>query len=94
MYKFCPFNIILFNPLKMNYKQKKIITLDKSLRAEILTGLVEHNKIKLVGLGTFEIKEVSARPGRNPLTGKIMEFRAYKKIKFKATKKLKVAVCL
>lgn len=77
----------------MNHKQKKIIHLDLALRKEILAGLRRHGKIKIVGLGTFEVKKAKARSGHNPLTGKDMRIRSYYRIKFKATKKLKDGVC-
>lgn len=75
-----------------NQKQKCIVNLPNDLRAEIRGGIVEHGKVKVVGLGIFETRRIPARPGRNPATGEIVRIRAYKKIKFRPTKSLKEAL--
>ena len=46
----------------------------------------------MVGFGTFEVTERSAREGRNPLTGEPMKISASKAPKFKAGKALKDSV--
>ena len=46
-------------------------------------------KVQLVGFGTFEVSERSAREGRNPKTGETMTISASKSPKFKAGKALK-----
>ena len=54
--------------------------------------LKKGEKIQLVGFGTFEVAERSAREGRNPQTGATMKIPASKAPKFKAGKALKDAV--
>ena len=54
--------------------------------------LTKGEKIQLVGFGTFEVAERSAREGRNPQTGATMKIPASKAPKFKAGKALKDAV--
>lgn len=54
--------------------------------------LKKGEKIQLVGFGTFEVSQRSAREGRNPQTGKTMKIAACKAPKFKAGKALKDAV--
>lgn len=76
-----------------NKKQKKIVNLPKDLRTQVQKGLVRHGKVKVVGLGIFETKEIPSRPGRNPQSGEIVQIPAYKKIKFRPTKALKESVC-
>jgi len=49
-------------------------------------------KVQLVGFGTFEVTERTAREGRNPRTGETMTIAATKTPKFKAGKALKDAV--
>ena len=49
-------------------------------------------KVQLVGFGTFEVSERSAREGRNPQTGETMKIAASKAPKFKAGKALKDAI--
>lgn len=54
--------------------------------------LKKGEKVQLVGFGTFEISERSAREGRNPQNGQTMTIPASKAPKFKAGKALKDAV--
>jgi len=54
--------------------------------------LAEGDKISLVGFGTFETSERSARKGRNPQNGKEIEIPAKTLPKFKAGKTLKEKV--
>ena len=54
--------------------------------------LVNGGKIQLVGFGTFEVSERSARTGRNPQTGAEMKIAASKAPKFKAGKALKDSI--
>jgi nucleoid DNA-binding protein len=77
-----------------NVKQKKIVSLPTDLRSKIQKGLVRHGKVKVVGLGIFETREIPARPGRNPQSGMIVMIPSYLKIKFRPTKSLKEAVCI
>ena len=51
--------------------------------------LKKGGKIQLVGFGTFEVSERSAREGRNPHTGETMKIAASKAPKFKPGKALK-----
>ena len=68
---------------------------EKALKAfvDVVTSeLKRGEKVQLVGFGTFEVSERSAREGRNPQTGKTMKIEACKAPKFKAGKALKDAV--
>ncbi len=58
----------------------------------ISTTLAQGEKIQLIGFGTFEVRERSARKGRNPQTGEEIEIAASKVPAFKAGKELKEAV--
>ena len=49
-------------------------------------------KIKLVGFGTFLVRERQARSGRNPRTGETISIESAKIPAFKAGKALKDAV--
>ncbi len=42
------------------------------------------DKITLIGFGTFDVQDVPARTGRNPQTGKPIQIKAKKKVRFKA----------
>ena len=58
----------------------------------ITEALKAGDKVQLIGFGTFEVKEVAAREGRNPLTGESITIEACKKPSFSASKALKDAV--
>ena len=65
---------------------------EKALKAftdVVAAELKKGGKVQLVGFGTFEVAERSAREGRNPQTGKAMKIKASKAPKFKAGKPLK-----
>ncbi len=64
----------------------------KAFTDVIAEELKKGEKIQLVGFGTFEVSERSARTGRNPQTGKEMTIPASKAPKFKAGKALKDSV--
>lgn len=54
--------------------------------------LKKGGKIQLVGFGTFEVRERSARTGINPQTGAKIKIAASKNPVFKAGKALKDAI--
>jgi DNA-binding protein HU-beta len=58
----------------------------------VAEALAAGDKIQLVGFGTFETRERSARKGRNPQTGAEIEIAASNVPVFKAGKALKDAV--
>ncbi len=57
------------------------------------TALKKGERVTLVGFGTFGISKRSARKGRNPQTGKVIQIAARKVVRFRAgcelTKKVK-----
>ena len=55
----------------------------------ISTALQNGDKVQLVGFGNFEVRERSARKGRNPHTGEEIEIPASKIPAFKPGKALK-----
>lgn len=55
----------------------------------ISTALQNGDKVQLVGFGNFEVRERSARKGRNPQTGEEIEIAASKIPAFKPGKALK-----
>jgi DNA-binding protein HU-beta len=54
--------------------------------------LVKGSKVRIVGLGIFQVKRREARIGRNPQTGEPVKIKASKKVTFRAGKELKEAV--
>lgn len=60
---------------------------------EVITNTLKKNeKVQLVGFGTFEVRDRSARIGRDPRTNKEIKIPASKAPAFKAGKALKDTV--
>ena len=57
--------------------------------AAIANALKNGDKVQLIGFGTFEVKAVAEREGRNPKTGETIKIAAAKKPVFSASKVLK-----
>ena len=57
--------------------------------AAIANALKNGDKVQLLGFGTFEVKAVADREGRNPKTGETIKIPASKKAAFTASKLLK-----
>jgi DNA-binding protein HU-beta len=55
----------------------------------ITSALQSGDKVQLVGFGNFEVRERTARKGRNPQTGKEIDIPASKSPAFKPGKALK-----
>lgn len=58
----------------------------------ITESLKNGDKVQLIGFGNFEVRERSARKGRNPQTGEEIDIPASKVPAFKPGKALKDAV--
>jgi len=52
-------------------------------------ALVQTEKLKIAGFGTFLIRNKDARMGRNPQTGEPLEISARRVLSFKASDQLK-----
>lgn len=75
-----------------NVDKKACEAVVNGVLAAITEALKDGDKVQLIGFGTFEVKEVAAREGRNPLTGESITIEACKKPSFSASKALKDAV--
>lgn len=60
--------------------------------ASVTDALANGDKVQLIGFGTFEVRERSAKTARNPRTGETMTVPATKVPAFKAGAALKAAV--
>lgn len=58
----------------------------------IVKSLKKGEKIRITGLGIFQVRKRPARMGRNPATGEAIKIKASKKIAFRAAKELKQAI--
>ena len=58
----------------------------------ITNHLQKGERVKITGLGILQVRNRAARMARNPRTGETLEIKAGKKVTFRATKKLKMAI--
>jgi DNA-binding protein HU-beta len=58
----------------------------------ITKHLKKGEKVKITGLGILQVRRRAARMGRNPATGEAIKIKASKKVAFRATKELKLAI--
>ncbi|TBX73755.1 HU family DNA-binding protein [Bacillus mycoides] len=77
---------------KAELTQKDAAAATQAVLDAITNALANEEKVQILGFGTFEVRERSARTGRNPQTGEAMQITASKVPAFKAGKELKVAV--
>ncbi|SEB23380.1 HU family DNA-binding protein [Bacillus nitratireducens] len=78
--------------VKAELTQKDAAAATQAVLDAITNALANEEKVQILGFGTFEVRERSARTGRNPQTGEAMQIAASKVPAFKAGKELKVAV--
>ncbi len=77
---------------KANLSKKDAEAAVAAVIASVEGALKAGDKVQLVGFGTFEVRERSARQGRNPQTGKTVKIPASKVPAFKAGKAFKDAI--
>ena len=62
-----------------------------------LTGMIRKHlkkgeQVKIAGLGILRVRNRAARVGRNPATGEVIQIKASKKVAFRASLALKMAI--
>ncbi|MFJ8219741.1 HU family DNA-binding protein [Bacillus cereus] len=77
---------------KAELTQKDAAAATQAVLDTITNALANGEKVQILGFGTFEVRERTARTGRNPQTGEEMQIGASKAPAFKAGKELKAAV--
>ena len=64
--------------------------------AETIVILTDHlkkgRKVRINGLGVFQVKKRAARKGRNPATGESIKIKARKRVAFAASRDLKASL--
>ncbi len=58
----------------------------------VVKHLKKGNKVRVTGLGIFQVRNRPARMGRNPATGEAIKIKASKKVAFRVAKDLKEAI--
>jgi DNA-binding protein HU-beta len=74
--------------------------MSKKAMGELLAGFVDLTvrhlkkgaKVRVTGLGIFQVRKRPARMGRNPATGEAIKIKASKKLAFRAAKEVKEAI--
>jgi DNA-binding protein HU-beta len=64
----------------------------EDLASLITKHLKKSERVKIAGLGIFQVRKRAARMGRNPATGEAIKIKASKKVAFRAAKDLKMAI--
>jgi DNA-binding protein HU-beta len=77
---------------KVGLSQAETSQVMDALLGEVSNCLAEGKKVRLIGFGTFEVRERAARKGVNPQTGQAMDIPGSKAPSFKPGKELKDAV--
>ena len=72
-------------------KKQSLEMLD-DLIGTIAKHLKSGERVKIAGLGILQVRNRAARMGRNPVTGEPIQIKASKKVAFRATKELKMAI--
>ena len=75
-----------------NLSQQQTAAVIDALIDEVIGALKKGKKVRLIGFGTFEVRERKARTGVNPKTFAKMEIPASKSPAFKPGKELKDAI--
>ena len=81
---------ILFENLGLNKRESKDMV--EAFFTEIADTLTAGQWVKLSGFGNFQLRNKTARPGRNPKTGEMIPIAARRVVTFHASQKLKDAV--
>jgi DNA-binding protein HU-beta len=77
---------------KQEMSKKAMAELLGSFIELIVKNLKKGNKVRVTGLGIFQVRKRPARLGRNPLTGEQIKIKASKKLAFRAAKEVKEAI--
>ena len=77
----------LFDQVGLNKREAK--DLIDAFFETVGTSLEAGVDVKISGFGNFQLREKSARPGRNPKTGELVPISARRVVTFHASQKLK-----
>lgn len=80
----------LFEDLGLNKREAKEIV--ELFFEEIKRALESGEQVKISGFGKFELRDKSARPGRNPKTGEEIPITPRRVVTFRTGQKLKARV--
>jgi DNA-binding protein HU-beta len=72
--------------------KKQGLEMMENLIGMITRHLKKGERVKIAGLGILLVRNRAARMGRNPMTGEAIKIKASKKVAFRASKDLKMAI--
>jgi DNA-binding protein HU-beta len=75
-----------------HFTKKQGVEMMEELVGMITKHLKNGERVKIAGLGILQVRNRAARIGRNPATGEPIQIKASKKVAFRATKELKMAI--
>ena len=74
-------------------RSKKATTAGRNACVDLtVKNLKKGHKVRITGLGIFQVRKRPARMGRNPATGEQIKIKASKKLAFRAAKEVKDAI--
>ena len=74
------------------FSKKQALQIMEDLIGMITKHLKKGERVKIAGLGILQVRRRAARMGRNPATGEPINIKASKKVAFRASKDLKMAI--
>jgi DNA-binding protein HU-beta len=72
--------------------KKQGLEMLEDLIGMITKHLKKGERVKIAGLGILVVRKRAARMGRNPMTGEAIKIKASRKVAFRASKDLKMAI--
>ena len=81
---------LLFEQIGLNKRESKDMV--DAFFDLVVDSLISGDDVKISGFGNFQLRNKSARPGRNPKTGEAIKIAASKTAKFSAGKAFKDSV--
>ena len=74
------------------FSKRQALQIMEDLIGRITKHLKKGERVKIAGLGILQVRSRAARTGRNPQTGEAIQIKASKKVAFRASKELKMAI--
>ena len=81
-------NDLIEKTAKLMPSKKEATIIVNKIFDEMLTALVNGEKVVITGFGSFNLLVTQAKKGRNPKTGESIYISPKKKIKFKQSKEI------
>ena len=72
--------------------KRQALKLMEDLISTLTKHLKQGERVKIAGLGILVVRNRAARVGRNPATGEVIQIKASKKVAFRASLALKMAI--